>query len=363
MRRGPVSEEEVLAVAARFAPGALRLQGRLGSGHIHETWAVERPSAAGRPDGLVLQHLNEEVFPDLAAVMDNLERLAAHPGVARWIAEPRRDREGGLLVRDARGGAWRAFTRIAPARSFDRVAGEPERAREAARAFAGFARGLGDLPPPPLREPLPGFHDTANRLEAFRAAAQRDACGRRAALRTEITEIERREPLAHALRDPSLPRRVVHGDTKINNLLFDADGLCARAVVDLDTVAPGLLAWDFGDLVRSAANTAPEDTPDLAAVGLDCPVFEALAGGWLEAGAGWMDETEVRSLATGALVMTYELALRFATDFLEGDRYFRIRDPAHNLRRVRVQLRLLRAMEASGPWMESVVAREAARYA
>ena len=349
----------IAAVAARYRAGELAAWGPLGSGHIHETFFARLRTAGGEERELVLQRMNETVFPDLGAVMENLERIAAHPDLAGFVPALLRTAEGESVVHDEGGRPWRAFDRITGTVSFDEV-DDPELVRAAARAFGEFVQRLATLAGPPLREPLPGFHDTRARYAAFEAAVARDSFGRAGPLRPEIAALRERGELTELLVPGELPLRVTHNDTKINNVLFEKGTRRAVAVVDLDTVTPGLLAWDFGDLVRSATNPVAEDSPDPGRATLRCDLFAALARGWFEGAGPLMTPDEHRSLVPGGLVMTYELALRFATDFLEGDRYFRTRDDQHNLRRIRVQLQMLASMEGQRAELEAIIAEQKA---
>ncbi len=341
--------------ATRFVAGAVRASGPLGSGHIHATFGIDLATDSG-PRALVLQRLNTHVFPDPDRLMENLVRVTSHPSVAAWVPRLVATPRGDVLVRTPDGACWRAWERVPDAESFDLVE-HADTAREIGRAFGAFAAGLADLPPPPLHATLPGFHDTVARRSALEEAVRADRVGRVAAAGAEIEGLGARAALATCLDVAGLPERSTHNDTKANNVLFDRKTQRAVAVVDLDTVMPGLLAWDFGDLVRSAGNAAREDEADVARVALRMDVFEALAEGWSASAGGWMTAEERASLVPGALVMTYELALRFLADYLDGDRYFRIRDPEHNLRRTRVHLRLLASMEAQRAAMERVVGR------
>ncbi|MBW2396698.1 MAG: aminoglycoside phosphotransferase family protein [Deltaproteobacteria bacterium] len=345
------------AVAAAFVPGQVQSSTPLGNGHIHATFAVDMETEDG-PRAIVLQRLNTQVFTDPDALMENMQRVARHPGVAAWVPGLLATPEGKVLLRTPERECWRAWERVPNTESFDLVENVAA-AREIGRAFGAFVSGLADLPGPPLHATLPDFHDTAARLAKLEAAIAEDRVARVAEVRPEIEGLRRRASLTRALDREALPERVIHADTKANNVLFDRATGRAVAVVDLDTVMSGLLAWDFGDLVRSAGNAALEDEADLAKVSLRIDVFGALAEGWFETAGALMTPAEQASLAVGPQVMTYELAVRFLTDFLEGDRYFRIRDPAHNLRRTRVHLHLLASMENQHQEMEVALHRAA----
>ncbi len=327
-----------------------------GSGHINDTVLVA--SADGpRRERHVLQRINHEVFHHPEQLMENVERVSAH--LSRKLAEegaPDADRRcltfvaarnGGSLHRDADGAFWRAYRHIDGARSWD--VASSARAREAAGSFGRFARQLMDLSGPRLHDTIPHFHDTLRRLSALDEAVGTDPLGRAKEARTEIDAYLARSALAGALIGPMadgrLTERIAHNDTKLNNVLIDdvtGEGLC---VIDLDTVMPGLFLFDFGDLVRSAANPAAEDERDLAKVVVDVPMFEALARGALEALAGSLTRFEQDCLVVSGKVLTYELGMRFLTDHLLGDTYFKVHRPGHNLDRARAQLALLCSME------------------
>jgi hypothetical protein len=267
-------------------------------------------------------------------------------------------RSGDRFWQDEEGEVWRAYRFVEGARSFD-VAQSPRQVYEAARAFGTFQRMLTDLPLPPLRETLPHFHDTPHRFQIFQRAVESDSSNRASEAGAEIKFCLSRSELSGSLSRlkalGALTERTIHNDTKLNNVLLDektGEGLC---VIDLDTVMPGLGAWDFGDLVRSAANPAPEDERDLRRVEVDVNLFEAIARGWLEALSRTLTTSERNALLTGAKVITLECGVRFLTDYLEGDRYFRTNRPGQNLDRCRVQFALLRSLEKHEEELERLI--------
>ena len=354
--------------AAQFGRGPIGSVVSYGSGHIHDTYLVEGTDG----ERWILQRFNERVFPEIDAVMGNIVRVTDHAratlrrrGASTRVLTVRRSRAGAAYVRDAQGSAYRAFEFIAGATS----AGHQLSARvafEAGRAFGEFADLLRDLPDPPLVTTIPGFHDTPGRLSALRAALQRDPVGRARAVQAEWTEIEQRTEViaaCHGLAERgALPLRIAHNDAKLDNVLLEAETLRALCVVDLDTVMPGYLAHDFGDLVRTTACLAEEDTTDLARVVLRQEYFEALARGYLQVAGDWLQPEERESLPFGALWISVELAIRFLTDYLLGDSYFKVDRPEHNLERARVQLQLLRVYDREraawlGAWQRLVATR------
>jgi len=322
---------------------------RLGSGHIHDTWVARY----GGPRGprFVHQALNLRVFPDPRALMENVVRVTEHlraraaglPGRGRRGLEVVPARSGEPLWSAPAGGCWRTYRFIEGTSSYDR-AETPALAREAARAFGSFARGLADLAGPPLHETIPGFHDFDARLTALRQAIADDAHGRRGAVSRECdATFEAAESLARALAEQgadALPRRNVHNDCKLNNVLFDARSGAALCVIDLDTVMAGDVSFDFGDLVRTAACPTEEDERDLARVRFDLERFESLAAGYLEGAGALLRGEELQSLPLAGARIALETGIRFLTDHLDGDVYFRIARPDHNLDRARTQLHL-----------------------
>ena len=335
-----------------------------GSGHINDTF-VATYEACGKRRRYIHQKLNTSVFPDPVAVMDNVARVTAHlasqrsaPGT-RWSPlELVPAQDGRPFVIDEDGDYWRCFVFVEGARSLD-VAESPEQVRNAAAAFGRFQRLLADLPGPPLHETIAGFHDTEMRYEQFIAALDADPQGRVSQAAVEIAFAKARESLAPMLTRPlvdgTLPARITHNDTKLNNVLLDTETNEGVCVIDLDTVMSGTALFDFGDLVRSAAMTGREDEPDLSLVGLDLECFGAIVDGYLDGTDGWLSDAETDRLVTSCKVMTYECGLRFLTDFLNGDRYFKTAYAEHNLIRCRTQFALLERLEAETETMQAMV--------
>jgi len=362
---GVAGAPELARVAGEFAlAGALREARAHGRGRIHQTWLVV--CDGGRR--YVLQRLNAHVFPDLDAVMANVVRVTGH--LERALARPGAPdlrplrmvptRAGASWLREPGGGGWRAYEFVEGTLTLER-AETPDQAYQAALAFGAFAALLADLPPPPLHETIPDFHDTAARVRALREVARRDPLGRVAGARRELEALLANAGLARRVpalaRERGLRLRVVHNDTKLNNVLFDAAGARAVCVIDLDTVMPGHLAYDFGDLVRSATNAEPEDGSDPARAALRLPVFEALARGYLEGAGPVLDAADRESLRFAGPLLAFEVAVRFLTDHLAGDTYFRSARPGQNLERCRVQLALLVSMQSQADAMARALER------
>jgi Ser/Thr protein kinase RdoA (MazF antagonist) len=294
--------------------------------------------------------------------MENIQRVTAHLG-ARMADDPDRlrrvltlvpIRSGGVLHTDAGGNYWRAYHFIAKAKTYDAVR-SPDQAFQAAKAFGEFQRMLADLPSPRLHDTIPDFHHTPKRFAALERAIDADVAGRAAAAKREIDFALARGSICSVLLDAGLPERVTHNDTKINNVMLDdatGEGIC---VIDLDTVMPGLVSYDFGDMVRTAASSAPEDERDLSKVNLQFPLFEALARGYLSSASDFLTMEEKRYLAFSGKLITFEIGIRFLTDFLSGDTYFKVHREGHNLDRSRAQFKLLESIEQQEEKMAKLI--------
>jgi Ser/Thr protein kinase RdoA (MazF antagonist) len=342
--------------------------GPCGSGHIHDTYAVECRVGA-RPSRTILQRINQNVFRDPAGLMANIAAVSDH--LRRKIlaagGDPQREaltlihtRSGDTFLRTEAGECWRAYAFIEGARTHDTVR-DPEHVRAAGRAFGRFQSLLLDFAAARLSEVIPGFHDTRRRFEALRQAAQEDIHGRAKTARQETDFVLRREALTSRLvdlqADGRLPQRVTHNDTKFNNVMIDdqtGEGVC---VIDLDTVMPGLSLYDFGDAIRSMANTGAEDETDLSKVNFSLGAFDRYACGYLEVAGGWLEPEELALLPFAAQLMTLECGMRFLTDYLQGDPYFKTGRLAHNLDRTRTQFKLAQEMEAAQEQMAASVHR------
>ena len=322
------------------------------AGHINASYVVTTP----RGGRFFLQRLNRHVFPDLDALMENVARVTRHVGGPLRLVPTR---EGLVWARDDQGDVWRLYGFIEGAVA--RTMASAADAERAARAFGAFQRALADLPGPRLHETIPHFHDTPRRLESFECAVQRDSAGRAAEARKEIAQVQGRRELAAVLvkaaASGTVPERIVHNDAKLANVLFDAASGEALCVVDLDTVMPGLALFDFGDLVRSMATRAAEDERDTSRVRLEPELFESIARGYVAATRELLTPAERELLVPAAQVIVFEQAVRFLIDHLEGDRYYRIARPGHNLDRCRTQLALLDALLAGERALEQIVTR------
>ncbi len=336
--------------------GEVDAPARLVAGLINDSYRVTRRGGEG---GYLLQRLNERVFPRPDLVMENLVRVTRHlagRGCPTLTLVPTRD--GADWLRDDTGSVWRVFQWIPNAVTKERAT-TPGECYRCARAFGEFLGALDDFDGTPLHETIPGFHDTRRRFERLESAVREDQCRRVRDARLEVDAVlgarEVAEVLPPKFASGELRQGVAHNDTKIANVLFDRTTDAALCVVDLDTVMPGSPLADFGDLVRSCAGAAAEDEADVSRVAVDLQRFDALARGFLEACGGVLTAAERGLLVFAGRWITLEQSIRFLTDHLEGDRYYQVSRPGHNLVRCRAQLALYRSLTEHASELEAVV--------
>ncbi len=349
--------EKIEEAAGRFrvngTPSECR---RYGSGHINDTFLL-RTEDGEQGHSYILQRMNTHVFQDPEGLMRNVSGVTGflRDEIIRTGGDPLREtltlvktESGEDYYVDSLGSWWRMYLFIPDAVGYD-TAEKKGIFYQSARAFGRFQRLLARYPVSLLTETIPDFHNTPKRYEAFCRAVEADVCGRVQGVGSEIAFVtDRKEEMsivADKLESGEIPRRVTHNDTKLNNVLIDSRTGQAVCVIDLDTVMPGTAVFDFGDSIRFGANTAAEDEKDLGRVSLSLPLYETYTKGFLEGCAGSLTEGEIRLLPWGAKIMTLECGMRFLTDYLEGDRYFRIHRPEHNLDRARTQFALVADME------------------
>ncbi|CAN5461282.1 phosphotransferase [soil metagenome] len=328
-----------------------------GSGHINDSYcAVFRQGDV--PARYLLQRINHLIFTDPAALMENIQRVTSHLATqavgARGVLTLIPARDGTAWLGDAKGNYWRMYRFIENARTYD-VVESPDQAFQAARAFGEFQRMLVSLPAPRLHDTIPDFHNTPKRFAALERAIDGNDAGRVVMARPEIEFALARGALTSVLLDVNLPERVTHNDTKFNNVMLDdatGEGVC---VIDLDTVMPGLAPYDFGDMVRTTTSSAAEDEQDLSKVVMEFPLFEALLRGYLVSTGGFLTRAEKDHLVVAGKLITFEIGLRFLTDYLAGDTYYKVHRPDHNLDRCRTQFRLVRSIEQQEDAMERLV--------
>lgn len=331
-----------------------------GSGHINQTWLVE----TDRPHKYILQKVNTGVFPNGKGLMNNIILVTEH--LRKKDPDPRHvlklvpTREGQMYISQGENELWRVYEFVPGGICLDR-AETPEDFRLSGLAFGLFQRQMADFPAERLVEVIPGFHDTPKRYGAFHRALKEDRMNRVKDAGPEIDFILEREEKAGLMtemqRTGELPLRVTHNDTKLNNVMLDEKTRQPLCILDLDTVMPGLVANDFGESVRFGASTAAEDEPDTQRVHVDLGLYEVFAKGFLSACGAQLTDTEKETLPDGARLMSLENGMRFLTDYLEGDTYFHIARPEHNLDRSRAQLALVREMEQKEDRIRQMIRR------
>lgn len=360
----------LFSVISEFSiPGTLVKADRFGSGLINDTYLCEYTDK-GSARKYILQRINTAVFKKPEQVMENVEAVTTHivrKLAAAGVADPFavtpaliRNREGGSYFRDDAGCYWRMFHFIEAGAVFDTVV-DAKHAFEVGRGLGRFQALVSDLDPRTLHDTLPGFHHTPDYLAAYDEALEADRARRASEATAEREFVSSRRDLARRLLDPlekgEIPVRVVHNDPKVNNVMVHVETGEALCMLDLDTVKPGLVHFDFGDCVRSAANPVGEDAEDPSTAVIDLSLFEAVAEGYLREAGAFLTKQELALLPASVKVITFELGLRFLTDYLLGDIYFKVNHPSHNLHRARVQFRLLSSVEAAEGRMKEFIAR------
>lgn len=363
--------DEVKHVAAQFPlHGTLIEAVPYGSGHINDTVSVSFDQA-GKPVRYIFQRINDSIFKDVPLLMENIARVTQHL-VSKQTGDDNRSALTLILAEDGKpyyltpeGRFWRVYLFIEKARTYDKLE-TSEQAFQAARAFGAFQATLADLPGEPLKETIPNFHNTRQRFANLRASIERNTAKRLDEVSAEIAFALSHENEVGRLLDLAdqglIPLRVTHNDTKINNVMLDdasGEGIC---VIDLDTVMPGLSLYDFGDMVRTAVSPAMEDEKDLSKIEVRLPVFEALVKGFVEGAGSILTPAEWDNLLFAGKLMTFEVGIRFLTDYLDGDVYFRTHRPGHNLDRCRTQFRLVECLEGSAAELEAVVGKYRSAY-
>ena len=339
---------------------------RYGSGHINDTFLVINKEGDAEKK-YILQRMNHEIFKDVDGLMNNVSGVTAYLRdiIIKEGGDPERetlnlvpDVNGNLHHIDSIGSHWRVYLFISDATTYNQVE-KIEDFYQSAKAFGHFQNLLAGYPVEKLVETIPAFHDTPKRFETFLKAVEEDVCGRAASVQEEIAFVmDRKDELGAVVnlqRAGEMPYRVTHNDTKLNNIMIDDKTGEAVCVIDLDTIMPGASVFDYGDSIRFGANTAAEDETDLSKVTISLELFEAYTKGFLEGCAGKLTDIEVKMLPMGAKLMTFECGMRFLTDYLQGDTYFKVHREGHNLDRCRCQFALVKDMEAKWDAMAKIV--------
>ncbi len=359
--------EKMLEAAQAFQiEGTFKSSAPYGSGHINSTFAMIWEQD-GKEVRYILQRVNTNIFKDPVSLMRNIE------GVTEFLrkeiiangGDPEREtlnlvpaKDGKKYYQDSEGGFWRVYIFIENATCYNLVE-KPEDFYQSGKAFGHFQRLLAQYPAAELSETIPNFHNTPSRFETFKKAIEEDVCGRAASVKEEIRFVmDRQSELGMAMdmqKEGRLPLRVTHNDTKLNNIMIDDATGQAICIIDLDTIMPGLSIFDYGDSIRFGANTAEEDEPDVSKVSLSLPLFDIYTKGFLEGCEGSLTEEEMDMLPMGAKLMTLECGMRFLTDYLQGDVYFRTARENHNLDRTHTQFALVADMEKKWSEMKAIV--------
>ncbi len=336
-------------------------------GHINDTYIVSFEKDDGKKQRYIMQRINHQVFKNPPRVMENIEKVTSHlrKKIIECGGNPERETltlippvEGCTYYKTPDGHYWRAYDFIENAHSFQ-VVKNPLHFYHAGKVVGRFQQLLGDFPVDSIYETIPDFHNTPKRFADFTDSVHKDKMNRAKSVEKEIKFVENRAGelpvLVDLLREGRLPLRVIHNDTKFNNVLIDdktGEGIC---LVDLDTVMPGLSLYDFGDAIRFGASTAEEDERDLSRVNMDIELFKEFSRGYMETAGSFLTPLEIECLPFSAWLITLECGIRFLTDHLNGDIYFKTHRENHNLHRARTQLKLVEHMERKFEQMESVL--------
>jgi len=337
----------------------------IGSGHINDTYLLKTEDKSH--PGFVIQRINHNIFKNIEGLMNNIRIVTEHiASIYKSTGEKDADKkvlkfhpceDGNYFYLDNDGNYWRCCDFIPDTLSFDLVT-DLSVAFKGGALFGKFQNQISTLNPGLLVETIPKFHDLEWRWENFQNAVERDVVNRLVSVKKDIEFAYKRYPelvvITRDVRSGKLPMRITHNDTKFNNLLFSEDGE-ALCVIDLDTVMPGTVLHDFGDAIRSACNTASEDEADLSKIGFNMQVFEAYTRGYLSEASHFLTVHEKNNLVLSCRFMTFIMGLRFLTDYLDGDKYYKIDHPLHNIHRCRAQFKLIECMEDKKELMERII--------
>ncbi|PRY00215.1 Ser/Thr protein kinase RdoA (MazF antagonist) [Pontibacter ummariensis] len=373
MKDNPIAEQHIREVLSHFTlEGSIAGISSYGSGHIHDTYFVKNSKAAC--PNYLLQRINHNVFRNVPLLMENIEQVTQH--LRKKLAKiPGASPEKEVLTLvptygkqsfycDINGNYWRVYFLLEGTRSYDLV-GSPQQAYEGGKAFGRFLALLSDLDIDKLHESIPDFHNIENRLRLFKEAMQKNPLGRAEQAREEIAFAQQRaeemSTICRMGREGRLPLRVTHNDTKFNNVLLDRFDK-AQCVIDLDTVMPGYVAYDFGDAIRTTVNKAAEDERELDKIGINFEFFNAFTEGFLLETSSILTDEEIASLSLGVTLLPFIMGLRFLTDYIDGDNYYKTQFPEHNLQRARAQFRLVQVLEENRELLQSTIERATASY-
>lgn len=358
--------EEVEHVASNFKLNSKVVSiERFGSGHINDTFRLKMEDESA---SYLLQQINHNIFPNVAGLMHNIDLVTTHlktvlKGVVTDVDKhtltiiPTKD--GAKYFKDDKGNYWRVFILLEGTKSYD-IVGTPKQAYSGGLAFGRFQKQLSTLDANKLVEILPNFHNIDFRLSNLKKAIEANKAGRLEEVKDILDYIFEREELMRRVivmgNNNELPLRITHNDTKFNNVLLDQDDN-VQCVIDLDTVMPGYIAYDFGDAIRTIINSAAEDEKDLDRVVLNISLFQAYTEGYFSEAKDFLTESEVDSLWYGVLLLPYMQAVRFLTDYIDGDLYYKTHYSNHNLVRTNTQLKLVKELEAHEEQLKEILSR------
>lgn len=359
-------KHDIKEIASNFLiPGDFISAAPYGSGHINDTYAACF-CQGGINVRYIIQRINHNVFKNPPALMENIMRVTEHLR-SKLNASACPSRQALRLItthdykpyhHDAAGNYWRVYIFVEGANTYD-VIKTPEQTYQAGKAFGDFQKNLVDIPGGRLHETIPDFHNTPKRMEALEKAIEKDVVNRAAGIKKEIDFALNHKNITDVLiklnQAGKIPERITHNDTKINNVMLDdttGEGVC---VIDLDTVMPGLVHYDFGDLVRTSTSPAAEDEKDLSKVTMRMPMFESLLKGYMKTAGDFLNPTEREYLPFSGKLITFEIGIRFLTDYLSGDVYFKTHRDGHNLDRCRTQFKLVESIEEQENKMTAIL--------
>ena len=336
-----------------------------GSGHINDTFCIQ--TAEDSCPDYILQRINHHVFRNIPKLQENIERVTKHiqkklskipnSNPARECLTLIHTTCGKLYYQDNNGNYWRMYIFIDKNKSYD-IVDCPEKAYDGGKAFGKFQALLTDMPGGPLYETIPDFHNIEKRLKTFYNTVKNNPVNRVKEITKEIEFVKKRaEEMVKIIRlgrEEKIPVRITHNDTKFNNVLF-SKGDKALCIIDLDTVMPGYVHYDFGDSIRTTTNTGAEDEKDLSKVSMDIKLFKEFANGFLEETKTLLTKTEIDNLAFSGKLLTFIMGLRFLTDYIDGNNYYKIHFGSHNLQRARAQFKLLTSMEEQYEEMQMII--------
>ncbi|TWR28067.1 aminoglycoside phosphotransferase family protein [Mucilaginibacter achroorhodeus] len=341
-----------------------------GSGHINDTFFLKNLAEGS---DYLLQRINHHIFTNVEKLTENMQKVTEHLKlkVISNGGDPMTEvmtliptNSGKYFYQDSDGNYWRMFFFLGNTKSYDLVK-LPKQAYEGGKAFGKFQAMLSDIPAGEMFEVIPDFHNIQHRLRQLNDAISKDMAGRVSSVKPELDIVRKyAEPMQYFQQPDkvnALPKRVIHNDTKFNNVLLNQNDE-AQCVIDLETVMDGYVAYDFGDAIRTIINTSTEDEADLSKIQLNMPLFDAYVQGYLREASKFLTDAEVRSLMKGALLLPYMQAVRFLTDHINGDVYFKTKFEGHNLQRARAQFQLLKMLDANAEAMNATILNEMAGY-